>query len=65
MDLSIQNSHATHIISEDVLEREITPDYIRTTKLIVKQGGLINLCSLKYLFVSRKLDHEANPELAE
>lgn len=48
MDLSIQNSHATHIISEDVLEREITPDYIRTTKLIVKQGGINNLCSLKF-----------------
>ncbi|GMS84982.1 hypothetical protein PENTCL1PPCAC_7157, partial [Pristionchus entomophagus] len=35
------NSHATHILSEDVLEREITPDYIRTRKLIVKQGNSI------------------------
>ncbi|GMT16963.1 hypothetical protein PFISCL1PPCAC_8260, partial [Pristionchus fissidentatus] len=35
------NSHATHIISEDVLEREITPDFIITKKLIVKQGNSI------------------------
>ena len=34
------NSHAKHIISEDVISREITRDYIVTRKLIVKQGKL-------------------------
>ncbi|GMR37268.1 hypothetical protein PMAYCL1PPCAC_07463, partial [Pristionchus mayeri] len=35
------NSHSGHILSEDVLEREITPDFIRTRKLIVKDGNSI------------------------
>ncbi|CAD5212904.1 unnamed protein product [Bursaphelenchus okinawaensis] len=33
------NSYAKHIISEDVLDREITKDQIITRKLIVKKGN--------------------------
>lgn len=32
------NSHARHILSEDVLSREIRGDKIITKKLIVKEG---------------------------
>lgn len=35
------NSYAKHILSEDVISREVTKDQIVTRKLIVKQGTLL------------------------
>ena len=36
-----QNSFAHHVVSEDVIEREVTPDFIKTKKLIVKEGNSV------------------------
>ncbi|CAA91373.1 PRELI/MSF1 domain-containing protein [Caenorhabditis elegans] len=57
------NSHAKHIISEDVLERQITDNTIVTKKLIVKQGSSI----LKRVprWISRMTDIQVVPVIEE
>ena len=48
------NSHATHVISEDVLAMEVTSDQIITRKLIVKKGG--SLLSNRVLNQTTQMD---------
>uniref|UniRef100_A0A8R1DSB9 PRELI/MSF1 domain-containing protein n=1 Tax=Caenorhabditis japonica TaxID=281687 RepID=A0A8R1DSB9_CAEJA len=57
------NSHAKHIISEDVLERKVTDNTIVTKKLIVKQGSSI----LKRVprWISRMTDIRVVPVIEE
>ncbi|EGT52918.1 hypothetical protein CAEBREN_01644 [Caenorhabditis brenneri] len=57
------NSHAKHILSEDVLERQITDNTIVTKKLIIKQGSSI----LKRVprWISRMTDIRVVPVIEE
>lgn len=57
------NTHAKHILSEDVLERQITDNTIVTKKLIIKQGSSI----LKRVprWISRMTDIRVVPVIEE
>jgi len=57
------NSHAKHVISEDVLERRITDNTIQTKKLIVKEGSSIMRRVPRWL--SRMTDVQTMPVLEE